>query len=351
MATETGSVALSGGPPRKPGWRGFVGNRAVQVAAAFWLLGTLAALLLTGDGGLPFGDRPRLAGASVRAELVNVWSGLLVALLLVGVAYGVTRRRAVPDLAARVPTRRAARFELLLLVLYGVLVQLGGWVLGAALGEHPVSLHLHGTLYGAAHPVTPGYALLWAGYNFVLYAAVPYLVFRRRGYSNAQLGLRSLNPRGDAQLIGVVLLLESAVEFAAVSRDLFSLTPAQLLVGVPASLLLNLFGTVLPIMIFLYAIFLPRVLKLTGSVLSTAVIGGFAYAAVHAFESWAAYDSLASGLLSVAFIGMQYFGPGVVKSVLTLRTGNAWVHAWSYHALAPHVTLDTTNLVDILRLR
>jgi hypothetical protein len=22
----------------------------------------------------------------------------------------------------------------------------------------------------------------------------------------------------------------------------------------------------------------------------------------------------------------QYFGPGIIKSVLTLRTGNAWVH-------------------------
>lgn len=347
MGTNTGLVTL----PGRPGWRRVLGNRAVQVAAAFWLLGTLAALTLTGGGGLPFGDRPRLGGASVVAELLNVWGGLAVALLLVGVAYVVTRRRAVPDLAARAPERRVARFEVLGLALYGVLVQLGGWVLGAALGEHPISLHLHGTVYGAAHPVAPGYALLWAGYNFVFYALVPYLVFRRRGYSDEQLSLRSSNPRGDALLIVVVLLLESAVEFGAVSTALFNLEPVQLLVGVPASLALNLVGTVLPIVIFLYAILLPRVLKITGSALSTAVVGGFAYAAVHAFESWAAYDSLPNALLSVFFIGMQYFGPGVVKSVLTLRTGNAWVHAWSYHAVAPHVTLDTTNVVDIFRIR
>jgi hypothetical protein len=29
----------------------------------------------------------------------------------------------------------------------------------------------------------------------------------------------------------------------------------------------------------------------------------------------------------------QYFGPGMVKSVLTLRTGNAWVHAIAYHTI------------------
>lgn len=335
-------------PPQQPWWRGFITNRAVQVAAAFWLLGTLAAVVLGGEGGLPFGDR---AGTPVGAELFNVWGGLVVALLLVAVAYFVTRRRVVTDMAARAPARSVARLELTLLTFYGVLIQLGGWLLGTALGQHPISLHLHGTLYGAAHPVTPGYALLWMSYNFVFYALVPYLVFRGRGYSDEQLSLHSSNRRNDALLIMVILVLESAVELTAVSGAIFNLDAAQLLVGIPTSFALNLFGTVLPIMVFLYAIMLPRVLKLSGSRLTTIVVGGFAYAAVHAFESWAAYDTLPNGLLSVFFIGMQYFGPGVVKSVLTLRTGNAWVHVWAYHAFAPHVTLDTTNIVSIFRLR
>ena len=46
-------------------------------------------------------------------------------------------------------------------------------------------------------------------------------------------------------------------------------------------------------------------------------------------------------LLSVAFLLFQYVGPGMVKTVLTPRTGNAWVHVWAYHALAPHTLLDT----------
>lgn len=41
----------------------------------------------------------------------------------------------------------------------------------------------------------------------------------------------------------------------------------------------------------------------------------------------------------------------MIKSVLTLRTGNAWVHVWAYHAMAPHVTLDTATMLDILDLR
>ena len=72
---------------------------------------------------------------------------------------------------------------------------------------------------------------------------------------------------------------------------------------------------------------------------------------IHFFESWTAYDSLANGTLSVIFLMFQYFGPGMIKSVLTLRTGNAWVHVWAYHAIAPHVTVDTPNLVNVFRLR
>jgi hypothetical protein len=53
----------------------------------------------------------------------------------------------------------------------------------------------------------------------------------------------------------------------------------------------------------------------------------------------------------VIFLFLQYFGPGLIKSVLTLRTGNAWVHLWAYHAVAPHVTLDTVTLLDSLDLR
>jgi len=34
--------------------------------------------------------------------------------------------------------------------------------------------------------------------------------------------------------------------------------------------------------------------------------------------------------------------------VLTLRTDNAWVHALSYHIIAPHVLIDMPLVVEAL---
>jgi hypothetical protein len=38
---------------------------------------------------------------------------------------------------------------------------------------------------------------------------------------------------------------------------------------------------------------------------------------------------------------VSYTGPGMFKAFVTCRTGNAWVHALGYHAIAPHVIVDT----------
>ena len=51
-------------------------------------------------------------------------------------------------------------------------------------------------------------------------------------------------------------------------------------------------------------------------------------------------DSPRDVALSLIFVLLQYVGPGMFKSVLTLRTGNAWVHALGYHIAAPHVIVD-----------
>lgn len=42
--------------------------------------------------------------------------------------------------------------------------------------------------------------------------------------------------------------------------------------------------------------------------------------------------------------------PGIVKSFLRLRTGNAWVHLWAYHATAPHVTMHTRSIVRMFNI-
>jgi hypothetical protein len=341
---------LGGGGPRPP-WAHFLFLRSVQVVAGFWVLATIAVFLIVGDGELPFGERPSLEGVLLAGQVIYGWATFGIALILIGVTYLVTRGRAVPDMAARAPEKTVALAETAALVGYGILVQLGGLLLGRALGDHAISLHMHGTLYGTEDPLSPREAVVWMLYNFIFYAVLPYLYFRSRGYSNEQLNLRSSNRANDALLILVILVLESAIQLSLVSSAILGLDANQLLIGIPLSFLLNLFGTGLPIMIFIYAILLPRFLKLTGSVAATVVLGGVVYATIHLLDSWTTYDTVTNGTLSVIFLMFQYFGPGMIKSVLTLRTGNAWVHLWAYHVIAPHVTVDTPNIVDVFKLR
>jgi hypothetical protein len=66
---------------------------------------------------------------------------------------------------------------------------------------------------------------------------------------------------------------------------------------------------------------------------------------MHIVEGWSVFDSPQHTALSLIFVLLQYVGPGMMKSVLTLRTGNAWVHALSYHAIAPHMIVDTPLMV------
>jgi hypothetical protein len=47
----------------------------------------------------------------------------------------------------------------------------------------------------------------------------------------------------------------------------------------------------------------------------------------------------------VIAVFLTFFPPGVTKSFLTMRTGNAWVHLWGFHAISPHVTVDTRLIV------
>jgi len=92
-------------------------------------------------------------------------------------------------------------------------------------------------------------------------------------------------------------------------------------------------------------------MKVTGSPVAAIVCGSLTYAGLHLFEYWAVYDSLANALLSITFLFLQFTPPGLVKSYLTWRTGNAWVHLWAYHAVAPHVTVDTPHVVKIFGIR
>jgi hypothetical protein len=323
------------------------GNRVVTVAAAVWV-GCIAAIFAVSRGRLPF-NRPALASLPDRAQIFLLALLLAFPLFLMGVTRLLTRRRAVPDLAARSPEPRTARREVLLLWSYGAAVLAVGQVVGVRLFGEGIGLHLNGSIFGATRLQTPREVWFWAGYNFLLYAVLPYVVFRRRGYSHEALNLRSAERKNDALVVLVILALESALELA--TAGFFKLNGHQMALGALLSFVVHLLGTGLPVMVFIYSILLPRYARLGGSTAATVLLGGLSYAALHVCEYWTVYDSLPHAVLSLLFVLTTFIGPGLIKSYLTVRTGNAWVHLWAYHAFAPHVTSDAPVVVKVFGIR
>jgi hypothetical protein len=322
-------------------------QRSVRITAAVWVTANVVVLLVAGDE-LPF-DWPAVTGSSVE-HLVSTNVGLLGIFGLMALTCLLTRRRVRPDPAAGVADLATARRETVLLLAYGALGLLVGFLLARLFGWHPFGLHLAGSIFGTHDHVAPVEAIAWAGYNLVVYAVVPLAYFRRR-YSAAQLNLVSGDRRNDARVIAVVLLVESAVQFATLSTLIGRLAPGQYLVGLPLTFVLYLAGAVLPAMVFVYCILVPRFLALTGSIATTVVLGGVAYTLLHVWDAWTVLTSPTEGLLSIIFLFFTYFGPGMMKTVLTVRTGNAWTHVWAYHAVAPHVLVDAPHVVEIFRVR
>lgn len=325
--------------------RPIIGHRGVRAAAALWVAAYVAVLLLA-HGSLPF-DRPAVARRPFAVQMAAPTIGMAQIFVLMALTFILTRKRAIPDMAARAPERRVALREALLLLGYAALGQAGGWIVGPALGYRPFGFHIAGSVFGCtATPLAPAEVWVWACYNFLVFAAVPYAWFRRR-YTNAALNLCSSNRRNDALVILVVLVLESAFELCVFDKTIFGLRPRQVLLGAPLTFAVYFIGTVLPTMVLIYAILLPRYLRVTGSPASAVLLGGLTYAAMHIVEGWSAFDSPRDAALSLLFVLLTYVGPGMMKAVLTLRTGNAWVHAVSYHAIAPHVITDTPLMVGV----
>jgi hypothetical protein len=327
--------------------RSTLSHRGVHITLAVWILGMLAVMALA-RGSLPF-DRPAVAQLPFAAQLVAPNLIMVEVFGLMALVFLLTRKRHIPDMADRAPERRLAARETFLVLGYAAVGQVGGWIVGTALGYRPFSFHIAGSIYGCS--VAPGRAEVcaWALYNFFVFAVVPYVYFRRR-YSSAELNLRSDNRKNDAVVILVVLAIESAFELAAFNNNVFRLSSRQVLMGAPLTFVVFFVGTVLPTMILIYSILLPRYLRLTGSAISTVLLGGLTYAGMHIVEGWSAFSSPRNAALSLLFVLFQYFGPGMIKGVLTLRTGNAWVHALSYHAVAPHVIVDTPLMVKVFGL-
>jgi hypothetical protein len=274
---------------------------------------------------------------------------MLQVLLLTALVVALTSRRHRPDLAARAPDRSLATKEALVLLTYGAAGLGLGFLLARALGWHPFGLHLAGTLFGTHDHVQPAEALTWAAYNLVVYVVVPLAYFRPR-YSAESLNLRSADRRKDAHLIVAILAVETVFQVLVLQPELLELPASQMLLGGTLTFVVFMAGAVLPSMVFIYAILVPRFLRITGSTASTVILGGLVYAALHVWDAWTVFTSPGTGALSVIFLLFTYLGPGMVKTVLTVRTGNAWVHVWAYHAFAPHLLHETPQMVKVFHI-
>ena len=322
-------------------------DRGVRFAAALWiLLTTLVAVL--GNGSLPF-DRPALQDRPFVLQVIFPSLGMLEIFALMGVVYWLTRNRPTIEMAARAPDRARAVRETSMLLSYAAAGQVTGWIVGSTIGHRAFSFHLAGTLVGISQPTSPLDATIWATYNFLVFALIPWLWFRTQ-YPAEALNLRSADRANDLLVIVVVATIESLVEFGSFP-GFFRLTARQVLIGAPTAFFLYFIGTVLPTMVLIYAILLPRYTKLSGSFTMTIILGGLTYAAMHIVEGWSNFTTPRDIALSLLFVPLTYFGPGIFKSYVTLRTGNAWVHALGYHAIAPHVVVDTPLIVKVFGFR
>jgi hypothetical protein len=337
--------------PPLPSGRGWLATllaqRSVQITLVAWVAAYVVVILVA-QGNLPF-HRPALHDVPFVSQLVSPTLAMVEVLILIAVVFALTRRRVVPDVGARAPQHHIALRETAGMVLYGVAGLVGGLILGQILDYHPISFHIAGTLYGTDDVVSPAEVAVWAAYNFVVFAVAPFVYFRRR-YSATQLNLKSTDKRNDILVIVVVLAIETVVTLFGVSSAIFGLSGRQLMLGIPLTFIIYFLGTVLPTMIFIQCILIPRYRALTGSTATTVILGGITYTLLHCFDGWLSFSSLSAAVLSVIFLFFQYFGPGMIKAVLTLRTGNAWVHVIAYHAIAPHVLADTPTIVKILKL-
>lgn len=292
--------------------------------------------------------RQLLAGSSVHDVLLNQVIQIVWALFLIVVIYFMTRKREIPNIAERAPEKKIALREVIMFLVYGGLVLVGGQWLGEILHIHGLGMHLHGSFFGSDYQISAKEVLIWMSYNFTFYVIIPFIYVRKKKYTLTSLNLRSSNWRKDLLLIVVVLSIECVGQLS-LQDHIFELSLQEFLVWGSISFVIHVFGTVIPIMFFVYGFLINRFYRLTGSVTTTTILGGLMYVLYHLFEYWTLYESLETSLFSLGVVFLQFIGPGMVKSYLTLRTGNAWVHAWSYHAIAPHVVVDTPHIMHYFR--
>jgi hypothetical protein len=94
--------------------RAVVSHRGVQVTVVSWVIGYVVVLWLA-QGSLPF-DRPAVAHMPFASQMAQPIVGMLEIFGLMVLVFFLTRKRVIPDMAARAPERRVALRETVLVL-------------------------------------------------------------------------------------------------------------------------------------------------------------------------------------------------------------------------------------------
>lgn len=316
------------------------------LALGGWAMLNLAVVMLA-PGFLPF-DRPALMRMPFALQVAMPSLGMLEQFALMALVAWLCRGKEIAGRKALLPGSATASNEIVAVLTYAALAQAAGWIVPPALGMRPFSFHLAGSVFGCSIPPSPSETLVWAAWNFVAFALIPGRWFARK-YGAAGLWLVFDRKGHDLRVLMIVLVIESAVQVAAMPAVLGTPLRIWLLAG-PIAFLLSGLGTVLPTMILVCGILVPRYWQVTGSRAAATLLGGLTYAAMHLVEGWSNFSSPSDSVLSLLFVFLSYTGPGMFKSYVTLRTGNAWIHALGYHAVAPHTLFDTPLFARIFAI-
>ena len=271
----------------------FVRQRSFQVALALWVVISVAAVALC-HGTMPLPIRAASGRARGDGYLEFDRADIF------GAGGGTSRADSRGGGRCRIWRRVRRSVELLCARqwAYGFMARWCCWLGGLwdfIILARESRCVLNGSLVGATRVQSPAEVYTWAAFNGILLALIPYVVFRMRGYSNQQLNLRSSNLKSDVIVIAVVLAIGCFMDFA-LNGNFLRLTHHQQIVGGLMSFVLHLFGTDLPVMIFIYSILMPRYAKLTAPV-TAFLLGAASYPAIHVFEAWTRYDSVEHSLL------------------------------------------------------
>jgi hypothetical protein len=127
---HTPHTATQAPPPAPPdrrarSWLGrLLAEPSVRITVLAWLAANVAVVLLA-RGHLPF-ERPAVQGRSYLAQLLAPNVAMLEVLGLIAVAFALTRKRVIPNVAARAPQRAVAARETAALAGYGIAGLAGG---------------------------------------------------------------------------------------------------------------------------------------------------------------------------------------------------------------------------------